>query len=358
MKKISSVWKTLVSTLLLVTLLVGMTACSMESSAPKAQPAENVQAPEQAADESDGGEVELKGKRVAFFSPANQFDFFVYIGAKVKQVAEEYGIEVDIFDASTDVTKQTDQVTQAILQKYDAIILAPVDGQALESTVEEALEAGVPVINYDSRIDIDGISAHIGSSNVEMGNAAAEYTAEYLKEKNGDYKGHIVAITFPSLTTVNDRVTGFTEYLSQYPDIVVEERTVEHATAESSQQLIDNVLVATERDTLDMIYGPNAGMVLGAYASVTSAGRDDVAIVGIDNEEGQLTALQDNANLKATIAQDSIQIGEQAMLAAIAAMQGEDMGDVVISSVPVTIDNVDQYLEDQLAQQAELEADQ
>ena len=67
--------------------------------------------------------AEESAKKVAYISAANQFDFFVYIGAEIKKVGEENGVQVDMFDAALDVSKEADLMSQAILQKYDAIIV-------------------------------------------------------------------------------------------------------------------------------------------------------------------------------------------------------------------------------------------
>lgn len=92
---------------------------------------------------------------------------------------------------------------------------------------------------------------------------------------------------------MNQRNEGFIEALKEYPDVTIKEETVEECTAEGGQKLTDNLLIANPEGTLDIIYGSNAGVALGALASVSSAGREDIALVGIDNEEGQLNALKD-----------------------------------------------------------------
>jgi len=116
------------------------------------------------------------------------------------------------------------------------------------------------------------------------------------------------------------------------------------------------LLIANQKGSLDLVYGSNAGVALGALASVSSANRTDVALVGIDNEEGQLNALKDGRFYKATVAQDSYSIGEEAMKAALAAMDGEKTGDVVVPGILVTSENVEQYLKDDQAQKQELES--
>lgn len=119
--------------------------------------------------------AEESAKKVAYISAANQFDFFVYIGAEIKKVGEENGVQVDMFDAALDVSKEADLMSQAILQKYDAIIVGPVDTQALIPSIKEANEAGIPVINYDSFIEGAEVYARVGSGNKDMGNCSCAW---------------------------------------------------------------------------------------------------------------------------------------------------------------------------------------
>lgn len=299
--------------------------------------------------------AEESAKKVAYISAANQFDFFVYIGAEIKKVGEENGVQVDMFDAALDVSKEADLMSQAILQKYDAIIVGPVDTQALIASIKEANEAGIPVINYDSFIEGAEVYARVGSGNKDMGKTAGEYAADMLKEKYGEVKGNVIVLSYPALETMNQRNEGFIEALKEYPDVTIKEETVEECTAEGGQKLTDNLLIANPEGTLDIIYGSNAGVALGALASVSSAGREDIALVGIDNEEGQLNALKDGRYYKATVAQDSYSIGEEAMNAALSAIDGKKTGDVVVPGILVTADNVEEYLTDDQAKKDELE---
>ena len=222
--------------------------------------------------------AEESAKKVAYISAANQFDFFVYIGAEIKKVGEENGVQVDMFDAALDVSKEADLMSQAILQKYDAIIVGPVDTQALIPSIKEANDAGIPVINYDSFIEGAEVYARVGSGNKEMGKTAGEYAADMLKEKYGEVKGNVIVLSYPALETMNQRNEGFIEALKEYPDVTIKEETVEECTAEGGQKLTDNLLIANPEGTLDIIYGSNAGVALGALASVSSAGREDIEI--------------------------------------------------------------------------------
>lgn len=335
--------KRTIALLIAATTILGMSGCSMGDGTKDGAAGDTTTA--------DSGE-----KKVAYISAANQFDFFVYIGAQIKKTGEENGVQVDMFDAALDVNKEADLMSQAVLQGYDAIIVGPVDTEALVPSIKEANEAGIPVINYDSFIEGAEVYARVGSGNKEMGKMAGEYAVEMLKEKNGEVKGNVIVLSYPALETMNQRNEGFIEVLKEYPDVTVKEETVEECTAEGGQKLTDNLLIANPEGSLDIIYGSNAGVALGALASVSSADRTDVSLLGIDNEEGQLNALKDGRFYKATIAQDAYSIGEEAMKAALAAMEGEKTGDVIVPGVLVTSENVEDYLADDQAKKDELEA--
>lgn len=295
----------------------------------------------------------LEGKRVAFISASNQYDFFVYMGAKIKQICKENGITVDTFDAKADVTKETDLMSQVVLQQYDAIIMGPVDTQALITSVEDANAAGIPVINYDSFMEAD-VYARIGSSNSELGKQAGEYAVEYLTEKNGEAKGNIVILSFPALETMNSRISGFKEALADYPDITFSDETVKQCDAENGQLMTENLLTANQEGKLDIVFGANAGVAIGANAAVSSAGRTDVGVIGIDDEQGELDAIADGETFLATVAQDGITIGEESIIAACKAMKGEKTGDIIVPGVLITKETVKEYLENDSVRKAEL----
>lgn len=82
--------------------------------------------------------AEESAKKVAYISAANQFDFFVYIGAEIKKVGEENGVQVDMFDAALDVSKEVMGMSDRLLIMYEG----RVTGQLLkeEYTEERVME--------------------------------------------------------------------------------------------------------------------------------------------------------------------------------------------------------------------------
>lgn len=62
----------------------------------------------------------------------------------VKERCEELGYEVIIHDGKADAANQVTAFENFIAQGVDAIIVSPIDEQALIPSVEAAHEAGIP----------------------------------------------------------------------------------------------------------------------------------------------------------------------------------------------------------------------
>lgn len=81
------------------------------------------------------------------------------------KAAELEGVEVQFEDAKTDVGQQLQQVESFVNQKLDAIIVNPVDTQAVAPVIKRVQEAGIPMVFVNLKPEValpDGIS-YVGS---------------------------------------------------------------------------------------------------------------------------------------------------------------------------------------------------
>ncbi len=304
--------------------------------------------------DSSGAEVSIADKKVALVLWGTMYDFFVYIGAGAKKVAEEEGVQLDVL-STNDLAQGAELVSQAVTQKYDAIIV--LGYEAYRTAYEEAIAANIPVITFDSFLEDVDLWGRVGSNNYQLGVTAGEYAVDYLTQK-GDLAGQILIMNVPSTETMNLRSNGFMDTVgAAFPDLELTMVALNdnEANAEASQSKVDDLLIANPSGTVDMIFGSNAGMAIGSLSSVEVAGRNEVAVVGIDNEEGQLNALIDGTVYKASVGQDPVKIGEESMRAAIKALMGEKAGDTVVPGVLITSENVEEFLANQRETYAALE---
>jgi ABC-type sugar transport system substrate-binding protein len=224
--------------------------------------------------------------------PNMAFPFFVHMQSQIEAEAEVLGnIDLLTADGQNSAPKQTGDVEAAIVQGVDGIIISPLDVAALAPAVQQAVEAGIPVVTIDRRVEgVDGILAHVGADNVIGGEAQANWVLENYPD--GATIFHLQGQ--PGAGPAIDRNQGVHNVLDsvqdQYP-IVFEQ------TANFSR---DEALTVTEAglaglDTPpDVIIAANDDMALGALEAVNALGLgDQIAILGFDALPETLQSIMD-----------------------------------------------------------------
>ena len=108
--------------------------------------------------------------------PDLAFPFFVHMIDEGKDEANKLGnIELIIGDGQRSSPKETADVEAAITKGVDGIVISPNDADALAPGLQEAVDAKVPVVTIDRRVNkVPGILGHVGADNVEGGEAQGE----------------------------------------------------------------------------------------------------------------------------------------------------------------------------------------
>ena len=108
--------------------------------------------------------------------PDLAFPFFVHMVDQGKDEANKLGnIELIIGDGQRSSPKETADVEAAISKGVDGIVISPNDADALAPGLQEAVDAKVPVVTIDRRVNkVPGILGHVGADNVKGGQAQGE----------------------------------------------------------------------------------------------------------------------------------------------------------------------------------------
>src|ERR1700756_5254044 len=120
--------------------------------------------------------------------PDLAFPFFVHMIDEGKDEANKLGnIELIIGDGQRSSPKETADVEAAITKGVDGIVISPNDADALAPGLQEAVDAKVPVVTIDRRVNkVPGILGHVGADNV----------------KGGEAQGQLIEKLFPNGATV------------------------------------------------------------------------------------------------------------------------------------------------------------
>ncbi len=229
--------------------------------------------------------------------------FYLDLEEALKKEAAKYNYEIIVTSADFDLGKQIAQIEDFISRKVDAIVVCPVDSKGVGQGIIEANNANIPVFTADIAAQEGKVVAHIASDNVAGGRLAGEYLAKVLKEK-----GKVAIVNQPAITSVLDRVQGFKEAITKFPEIKLVADVNGQGVRDRSLQVTSDILQSNP--DLNGIFGINDESALGALDAVQQLNKKNVVIVGYDATPPAADAIMKETSLKADVIQKPGLIGE------------------------------------------------
>jgi ribose transport system substrate-binding protein len=237
-----------------------------------------------------GGSGEGTGKRFfVAFSQANNAEPYraAQNALMTKLFAEMPDVKLVISDAQQDNSKQVAQVETFIRQKPDILIVAPNERAALTAVMGQAMEAKIPVICLERDILQPNYLTYVHSDNVAIGRLAARFIVDGLTKKYGEPKGNIVAMR--GLLAVEGEINrdrGAREVFDKYPGIkIVADPVADWIQAKAKDRMTE---VLRAQPKIDVLYGHNDPMAIGAYLAAKELGREkEMLFVGVDGLGGE-----------------------------------------------------------------------
>jgi len=246
--------------------------------------------------------------------PSLTFPFFVHMQGQLREEAKALGdITLIESDGQNQAPKQTGDIEAAVTQKVDAIVISPLDVNALAPAIEQAVGAGVPVVTIDRRVDgVEGILGHVGADNVQGGEAQAN--AIIAAFPDGAKIFHLQGQ--PGAGPAIDRNKGVHNILDAMKDKyqIIFEQTANFARAEALT-VTEAGLAANGKP--DLIVCANDDMAFGAVEACKARGFTDVKIYVFDALPEALAAVRDGT-MAGTIEQFPGEQSRRAMRVAVA----------------------------------------
>lgn len=179
--------------------------------------------------------------RFAVIPKALDIPVFNYARIGAERKARELGnIEV-IWDApkSADPERQREMVETFIAQGVDGIAISCTSGAVLAPVIDKAIDAGIPVVTWDSDAPSSRRLAYYGVDDFAAGQLLAR---EAVKALGG--KGSVALLTSLGAHNLEQRLDGVNSVLKQHPGIKV----VETFDVEENFVLVQEIIAnATER---------------------------------------------------------------------------------------------------------------
>jgi ribose transport system substrate-binding protein len=255
---------------------------------------------------------------IPLISKGFQHQFWQAVKAGADKAAAEFNVEVTFEGPETEaqVDKQIEMLATALTKKPAAIGFAALDSQAAIPLLQQAKDAGIPVVAFDSGVDSDIPVATASTSNVAASALAATKMAELIGDAG---KVAVIAHDQTSRTGI-DRTEGFVnEIKANHPGIEIVAVEVGGGDQLKSAE-ITKTLMAAHPDLMGM-FATNEGGAIGMVAGVQEAG-GKLVIIGFDSGKAQKDAIRSGL-MSGAITQNPVGIGYETVKAAVAAAKGE-----------------------------------
>ena len=317
--------KKLIALALALVMLLSLAACGPKDDANKPD---------------EGGE-----KTIAVIAKGESHAFWQAVKAGAEKAAKEKGYKLTFQGPANEnpesVPSQITMVQTALSNSVDGIVLATI-GSGFGEHLTQAYDKKIPVVTFDSGLkapeDItegkNPIVAHVATDNKAAAAINGEKLFEAIKAdiaKATEAAPYVVGVIQHDETQTGiDRAGGFIEKFTALAD--ADETTKGKYKIEKevkpgdANQAYKDALEALEQKGIKALFMTNEGVVKQVYDATKAAeGKyDGIIFSGFDAGTKQLTWMKENATPKlvGSVAQDSIEMGYQAVLQCIAAVEG------------------------------------
>jgi ribose transport system substrate-binding protein len=239
--------------------------------------------------EEAGSSAEEKPVKIAFFALALFNSYGVSMEKAAEAAAAENNAEIDVFNGEFNPSTQLNQIQDATTSgKYQAFVVAPVDGAAVAPVVNTALQEGITVtatygpIGPDQETlkpQVEGLSSTVAESVVDEGAERGKMIVEACETVKSS-TCTVALETGPTSASADDpRTEGVEAVLEQHPNIeIVWSQPLVEYSAEAGRTNGQNL--AQSNPDVD-VWATEADEALeGAMPIIESTGLKNAVLIG------------------------------------------------------------------------------
>lgn len=226
-------------------------------------------------------------------------------------------------NANGDANTQSTMVVDLINQGVDALILNPINANAIVPVVQQANKKGIPVFTLDRGASCGPCQVNfLETDNVALGREGAQFIIDKLKARYGKVQGNVVDLVGLIGTTAgDDRDKGFMEVFkktaAENPELKLIARQEGQFDQEKSFNLMSQIMAAHSQ--IDAVFNGNDDNAVGALRAIRQASRNvpmdnpkHIIVIGIDGTEQALTAIR-KGEMDATLSQNPLTMASQSV---------------------------------------------
>jgi ABC-type sugar transport system substrate-binding protein len=284
-------------------------------------------------------EKPVKSYRLGVLEPNLAIPHFVAQAYGFADEAEKLGMKVVMYDAGEhkNVAKQVAQMEDLIANKVDVICLVPGTNVTAMAQIDQAIAAGIPVVNVNIMSEHAKVLGRIRSDDYEQGRLQGEFVVKAL---NGT--GNVVMMSGVSGNSAFiNRAKGFQEYVAKHAGIkILSEQWTPNAT-DRGLKLMEDWSQAFPK--IDAVYTGADRLAIGAAQALLAQGKKpgQVVITTVDYNDDTERFVREGW-ISAAMAQTPVLMGRWGVRVALAALEKRPIPEKLFTpNYVITKDNAD-----------------
>lgn len=277
--------------------------------------------------------------RIAFLPKMKSNEYWDVLHEGVRQGVDtlrKQGTPVEIiWDGPDNEEALEDQIrllNQFASQRVHAIVLSPQDRIQMIEPVQRVQREGIPILTFDSTLNVSDIACHIGTDNYQAGVETADYFGKLLEGKGNILMQRYLNGSASSM----EREAGFANRIREnWPDIqILAWTTYSGAIRSNALQVCREALQkhGAQADAIFVSTQFTGNEMLRAVSEYRF--RKKVPLVVFDTNPMLVNALEDG-RIEALVVQSELKMGHDAVLLAYRRIRGEEVPDTVDTPIHI-----------------------
>lgn len=296
---------------------------------------------------ADTSSANAGGSKIGISMPTQSLERWNRDGEYLDEQFKAAGYETILTYSDNDSGRQVNDIQNMLADGVNLLVIAAIDGEALNNVMNEAAEAGVQVIAYDRLIMNDAVSYYVSFDNYTVGKLQGQFVESTLDLANAGDTVYNIEFTAgdPADNNAGYFFNGAFDVLKPYIDAgtlnVVSGQTDFSSVAtnqwntDTALERAQNILSSYYADgtQLDVWLCSNDSTALGVAQAITSdyAGGNSVLITGQDGDEANLKNIVDGVQTM-TVYKNVSNEAIVTLALAKAMMNGDAIGESLIPS--------------------------
>ncbi|MCD8141302.1 MAG: sugar ABC transporter substrate-binding protein [Planctomycetaceae bacterium] len=279
--------------------------------------------------------------KMAYIARAQGDSFAAWLANAIREEVENKypDMEVTVFDGQSNNETIASHIENAVVNKFDAILLQPFDTEANRYPMEQAVEAGLTAACVNVQID----DPRFGNVDATPYDQAAVNTKGALTQI--PQNANVVVLLGPAGNphALARREAWQKEFFDKRPDVKIIGEQIANWNKDEAMRYMEDWIQASG-GKIDAIISMNDNMCAGAIEAAKDAKLGNLLAYGVDGTAEACLLIQEGA-MTSTSLQSAYDLAEASVKLVHDMLQGGEPKVIMIDCPLITKDNVEQFIE-------------